>query len=218
MDWGHIYVETSGGERIADLHPAPGRSIFLWTPPERPLFVRQNDGRLEYAVLGSGPTQQVDLASARVPAVAARGATSLAFQNLFASPFVAADLERFAHSSRIELSSPRASESPKRTATWIAAGATALFGAGAITFGVLTNQQNERFHELQSSCSSDCERLLGEESEKGRTLQTLTNVSIGLTATSAAAALALFFIEPTWTEDSPPLSFGPGWIRVAGRL
>ncbi|HKP59840.1 MAG TPA: caspase family protein [Polyangiales bacterium] len=216
--WGHMYVESSRGERIADLHPAPDRSTFLWTPAERPLFVRRHDERFEVAVAGSGGTQRVDSNAARTPAIAQRGASSLAFENLFASPFVASDLERFARPPRRDIE-PRTppTEAPDRTATWIVLSGAAVFGASAITLGILTVQQHDAYEKLLSSCP-ECDRRSSGEAAKGRTLQTLTNISIGLSGTAAAAALVLFFIEPSWTSDSTRLSLVPGGVGIEGRM
>jgi Caspase domain len=216
-NWGHVYVETPRGERLADFHPAPDRSMYLWTPPERPLFVRRHDERSEVPITGSGSTQRVDSSTAQAPAVVQRGASSLAFEDLFASPFVAADLERFAEAPHVNLEPPALVEAPGRTGTWIAIGGTAVFGASALTLGILTVQQHDSYSDLMERCPT-CERRLHEEASHGRTLQTLTNISIGLTATAAAAAVVLFSIEPGASDESLRLSIAPGSIGIKARM
>lgn len=90
---GHVYVERSTGERLADVHLAAGLSVELHLPNDRPLFVRTADDSEErtltvpYAALSSlKPDKSM---------VASKGAQSLAFESLFAEPFGAAQVGAF---------------------------------------------------------------------------------------------------------------------------
>jgi hypothetical protein len=92
--FGHFYVETSTGERILDAHPALGQALSLWTPKERPLFVRKSDGSAEYVLTSSAPMKIAALDPAKQE-IASRGAAGLAFERLFAVPFGERDVLGF---------------------------------------------------------------------------------------------------------------------------
>ena len=92
--FGHFYVETGTGERILDAHPALGQELALWTPAERPLFVRKSDGSAEYVLTSSEPMKIAALNPARQE-VASRGAAGLAFEHLFVVPFGERDVQGF---------------------------------------------------------------------------------------------------------------------------
>ncbi|HEY5957422.1 MAG TPA: caspase family protein, partial [Polyangiaceae bacterium] len=83
---GHVYIETSLGERILDAHPASGQALTLHVPHERPIFIRRSDESGELVVDDLRPVQVATL-DARPPEVGRRGALHLAFEQLFASPF-----------------------------------------------------------------------------------------------------------------------------------
>jgi hypothetical protein len=92
---GHLYVEGPGGERIADLHPASDAALAIRLPAARPLFVRRQDSRREYAIEGhAAVTRLSDLAGARVR-VASKGALHMAFRRLFSLPFGPGEVDRF---------------------------------------------------------------------------------------------------------------------------
>jgi hypothetical protein len=97
---GHLYIETARGERLLDAHPAPGQSLLLHLPGERPLFVRRSDETAEQVVTGSAPPPITTLPPVP-PAVAMRGALHLAFEQLFASPFGETDVRDFARRFRV---------------------------------------------------------------------------------------------------------------------
>jgi hypothetical protein len=93
-DLGHVYLESSTGERVADLHVAPGHAVALYLPAERPLFLRRGDDTSEYVVRADGPLRASALVAA-APSVARKGALHLAFEQLFAAPFGAAEVAAF---------------------------------------------------------------------------------------------------------------------------
>jgi hypothetical protein len=97
---GHLYIETARGERLLDAHPAAGQPLLLHLPGERPLFVRRSDESAEEVVTESAPPPITALPPVP-PAVAMRGALHLAFEQLFASPFGAADVRDFARRFRM---------------------------------------------------------------------------------------------------------------------
>ncbi len=96
---GHIYVETGRGERLADAHAAPQHEIALYLPPERPLFVRANDNRIEF-ILEERELTRLSALQARPPAIGIRGALHLAFQALFSRPFGPHSLAQFREQHR----------------------------------------------------------------------------------------------------------------------
>jgi hypothetical protein len=131
-DWGHFYVETARGDRLLDAHPSPGQSLELWVPNERPLFVRDHGGRSEY-VVEREVSVEVTALTATPPAVASRGALSLALEQLFALPFENADVLAFHARARVEeRPSPTPSErSRARGQVQTVSGLVALTGAAA---------------------------------------------------------------------------------------
>jgi len=92
--WGHFYIETARGDRLLDAHPAATQALLLWLPDERPLFVRQNDGRAESVVNGARSVE-VSALEPGEPALARRGALSLALDRLFEQPFGEGEVRRF---------------------------------------------------------------------------------------------------------------------------
>jgi hypothetical protein len=91
---GHMYLESASGERVADVHVAPGHAVALYLPAERPLFLRRGDETSEYVVGADGPLRASALVGA-APAVARKGALHLAFEQLFTAPFGAAEVAAF---------------------------------------------------------------------------------------------------------------------------
>jgi hypothetical protein len=92
--WGHFYIETARGDRLLDAHPTPTQALMLWLPDERPLFVRQYDGRAESVVSGAHSVE-VSALEPGEPALASRGALGLALDKLFEQPFGASDVRHF---------------------------------------------------------------------------------------------------------------------------
>jgi|SRR6478735_8036265 len=130
--WGHFYVETARGDRLLDAHPAATQALMLWLPDERPLFVRQHDGRAESVVSGSRSIELSELEPSE-PELAARGALSLALDRLFEQPFGESDVLRFEKKPPAdEMAKPDTSEPhAKRPALRVASGTVALVAAGA---------------------------------------------------------------------------------------
>ncbi|HET7538670.1 MAG TPA: caspase family protein [Polyangiaceae bacterium] len=130
--WGHFYVETARGDRLLDAHPAATQALLLWLPSERPLFIRQYDGRAESVISGA---RSVELAAFETnePELASRGALSLALDRLFEQPFDEGDVQRFERKPPVnEMAAPdkvepRAEHSVLRRAS----GTVALVAAGA---------------------------------------------------------------------------------------
>lgn len=92
---GHLYIEGPAGERVADVHPAPDAAISIRLPAARPLFVKREDSRREYAIEGRAAlTRLSELAGGRVR-VASKGALHMAFRRLFSIPFGAGDVDAF---------------------------------------------------------------------------------------------------------------------------
>jgi len=138
--WGHFYIETARGERLLDAHPAAAQALMLWLPDERPLFVRQHDGRAEY-VVNVAHSVEVSALEPGEPELASRGALSLALDRLFEQPFGEGDVLRFERTpptyevATLGPLSPRA----KHTALRWSSGTLAIAAAGAgLTFSAFS--------------------------------------------------------------------------------
>lgn len=104
-DVGRVYVESATGERLADVHVAPGHAVALHVPAGRPLFVRGHDDATEYVVRAGGPLR-VSALAAEPPLVARKGALHLAFEQLFAEPFDPGKVEAFEQRFRARATEP----------------------------------------------------------------------------------------------------------------
>ncbi|HET7542631.1 MAG TPA: caspase family protein [Polyangiaceae bacterium] len=135
-DWGHFYVENARGERVLDAHPRAGQALRLLAPAERPLFVRRNDERGEYAVETEGAVEVAALSSS-APEIAQRGAQSLAFQWTFSTPFgedEVRDFRALAVAERDESPETKPTPSSGRRTVARVAGITALTTGAAGLF------------------------------------------------------------------------------------
>jgi hypothetical protein len=94
-EFGHLYVETSSGDRLLDTHASKDQVLGLRLPAERPLFVRRADNSVEFKLTGLTPTHLSAL-TAYGTGVTRRGALHLAFEQLFHVPFGEAKLAVFA--------------------------------------------------------------------------------------------------------------------------
>jgi hypothetical protein len=137
---GHIYVETSSGERVLDAHPAAQQLLSLHVPSERPLFVRNNDESTEYVVTSLAPVRLETLPSKSLE-IGRRGALNLAFERLFAAPFSEHDVTSFVQqqvSFSLVSSTPKDTPSTKPVLRNIS-GAVALGAAvGGLSLGVIS--------------------------------------------------------------------------------
>ena len=84
-EFGHLYVETSSGDRLLDTHASKDQVLGLRLPAERPLFVRRADNSVEFKLTGLTPTHLSAL-TAYGTGVTRRGALHLAFEQLFHVP------------------------------------------------------------------------------------------------------------------------------------
>lgn len=92
---GHLYVESSSGERLLDVHPSQEQTLALRLPAERPLFIRRADDTVEFKLTSAAPTRLSALTGYGTQ-TSRRGALHLAFEQLFQVPFGAAQLVGFA--------------------------------------------------------------------------------------------------------------------------
>lgn len=127
---GHVYLETSEGERILDAHPTPGQRFVVRLPAKRPLFLRRVDGSWEVAIRDEGRALLSSLERVSLQ-MANRGAANLAFEQLFSVPFgkatVATFYESYAKHHTLEVVT-----SPERPSTaWRTAGTVAGWTAVA---------------------------------------------------------------------------------------
>lgn len=96
---GHVILEGPAGERVLDAHSADAEPLLVRLPAARPLFLRRADGEREFAitaeVAGKGRALRLSSLTARPVRVASKGALHLAFNQLFAAPFSAIEVERY---------------------------------------------------------------------------------------------------------------------------
>lgn len=115
---------------------------------------------------------------------------------------------------------PTPSEAP-RSFTWIALAATGAFAAGIVGFGLAAKGEHDDFVRLSMACEGCESSEVKSARSSGRTLQTLTNVSIALTGVAAAATVALFVFEPKLHERAQSgvtWSIGPSGAQLKGRF
>jgi hypothetical protein len=109
---------------------------------------------------------------------------------------------------------PPANEPRGRLWTWVALGATGAFGVTTLAFGLKANSAYDSVDEqcpALTCTAAETERAI--DDSHVTTFQTLTNVSIGLTAAAAATTLVLLFAEKP-SESPPALSVGPGGAQL----
>ncbi len=144
---GHLYLEGPAGERVADVHPAPDAAVEIRLPAARPLFVKRQDGRREYAIeTRAALTRLSELAGGRVR-IASKGALHIAFQRLFSLPFGTGDVDRFRQRWSAAQAGGPPGQSPPAPSGLVSAPAAerdgsrsslrGVAGASAITAGVL---------------------------------------------------------------------------------
>jgi hypothetical protein len=99
---GHIYLETTTGHRLLDVHPEAGQPLNLYvSASERPLFVRKYDETGEYVVMDRRPAEITALESA--PQIASKGALHIALEQLFSKPFSRRDVEAYERSTPLDV-------------------------------------------------------------------------------------------------------------------
>ena len=193
-NWGHFYVEDARGARILDAHPSPHAPLRLFTPAERPLFVRQDDERAEYVVTKDGPVAVAELARS-TPEVAQRGALSLAFNWMFTTPFGKSDVRAFRTSASAVDSKPERSPdrpSSARHTIALTAGVTALTtGAAGLTFSALSVSRSlDEKHPSQV-----------EIAERNQRIRTFNRASVACYGVALAAGLTWAWAK-WWPESN----------------
>jgi hypothetical protein len=157
-DWGHFYIENARGDRLLDAHPASSQALILWTPDERPLFVRRNDGQAEYVVNARQSLEVTALAPSTLDS-APRGALSLALDRLFEIPFGDNDVRRFEGERRADAAaapSPLHPAVQRRLLRWTSGTIALVAASGGLAFSTLAivdyargaNESQRRIQEL----------------------------------------------------------------------
>jgi hypothetical protein len=208
---GHLYVETAQGVRVLDAHPAPAQAVRLHVPPERPLFVRQNDESAELVLTANAPLS-IDRLPLNAPEVARRGALHLAFERLFSAPFAQADVLTFARAEMERARADQRAEHPERDeAPRAREGRTFRYAAAAVTFGAaaagLTLSTLSLVSYVDSAGRSQVE--VARENQRRRTLNL---ASVGCYALAGAAGAAWAWSALT-SETAVTLSAAPGELR-----
>ena len=198
---GHVYVETARGQRLLDAHPSAKQALLLHVPAGRPLFVRRHDESAEQVVVEPDIATITALTPAR-PAIAARGALHLAFEQLFAAPFGTMDVDAYQRRYPFdELGAPTgtapapASAPPHNRRRWLglASGAVAIAGGVAgLTTSVLALQ---RYESGAGASQQEIARL-------NRSVTRLDTVSIACFAVAGAAGLT--WIGTRWFGGTVP--------------
>jgi len=200
--WGHFYVENSRGERLLDAHPAPGQTLELMVPKERPLFVRKDDERSETVVSSTDDATVAPLSPA-APEVASRGALHLALRWIFSDAFDGGDVEAFRNSAAQVPEAPPddVHARPNRTRRTVAlvSGITALgAGAAGITLSAL-------------ALGTDLNARGGSQQEldaANRQVKTLNHASFACYGVAFAAGLTWAWAR-FWPESGVAVSMTP---------
>lgn len=204
VEVGHVYVENAAGERLIDAHAASGQELALRLPADRPLFVRAGDGSREYRL--DARSTRLSALTAGAASVARRGALHLAFEQLFAEPFGAADVDRWrARFAPVELSGPGADRDDRRAgarraAGWIAAGSL-LLGGGASVYAWQRGRQG--------TDASQRERV-----RLNRQIDVANHASVGLFAAAAVAGAAWWWLRDGDTTGLA-VTPAPGGLTVS---
>lgn len=188
----HAYVERPNGERLVDVHTLT-QSARLHLPGERPLFVRSDDERREFA-LESQTT--ISVLNPVTNATARKGALDRALTQLFSSAFEPPHVEAFTTSWKpVELSVLELPEPPvsavvsRHVAGWRTVGAVVASGIG---FSVAWTQQSNL------GALDQRERVMRNEAI------TAGNVT-GIVGLSVAVLAGITWGVLTWKFDLPLL-------------
>lgn len=93
----------------------------------------------------------------------------------------------------------------------------AVGGAGLASFAVFGAMSNSQWDKLNAACSDEhCDARLSSHADRGRTYQTIANVSLGVGAALLAAGVTLFVLHEN--EDAPEVAVTPGGVRIRGAL
>ncbi len=107
-----------------------------------------------------------------------------------------------------------ASRTPVLRIAWITSGGVAL--AGLVTFTTLAIVTNGHYQTLRARCAdAPCPDDAAADVALGRTLQTWTDVSLGITA-AAAVTGAVLFVADRRSSARVRIGVGPASIGVAG--
>lgn len=203
--WGHFYVETAQGVRLLDAHPAPGQPLALWTPSERPLFVRANSGRTEYVIRSSEPTNVAEIVPSS-PEVAARGAVNLALEQLFKSPFSDTDVRHFLASVPPEdaLAEQQTQQSSMRQRVRLTTGGVAIVSE---VLGLALNGVAAYLYLKGDDASQRETQQLNER------VRSLNRASLPFHASAALAGIG-FGLASWWPEAKA--TAGPASVQLGG--
>ena len=205
---GHLFVESPAGQRLLDVHGAPGEGLALHLGTTRPLFVRSARNPDEYEIKHRR-TVLLSSLTARHQRTARKGAVHLAFERIFELPFgqsqVAKFRQRFAE--RAEHRIARKGVSRRRSTTWRTVGtvggwtaiATAVAGA-SLTIWALERQQ------AGSGASQEERAALNDDI---RRINTASFVLYGVAGTGALLWLASRIWPGTPAADPEVLAIAP---------
>lgn len=158
-DLGHVYFESSQGERLLDAHAAQGQPLQLHVPRGRPLFVRRHDETAERVVTRAN-VESISALSPYRPEIARRGAVDLAFDKLFALPFGAHEVSSFTHAP-LQPVSPSSAPATPLSIAHVVSGSIALVavGAGLTLAGIAMSVYGDGARESEIDASRRNERV-----------------------------------------------------------
>jgi hypothetical protein len=167
--WGHVYVETSRGERVMDAHPADGERFVLHMPPDLPAYLR-DDRETREVVVESGGESVFSALAARAVDVGRKGSLHTAFEDLFSEPFGRQQLSdyRRVFTTRPEAESfasirakapGRAGSIVRQTALWTAIGAATVGVAANIWALERQSSGEDASHERKVELNREIDRL-----------------------------------------------------------
>jgi len=212
--WGHLYIETSKGERVMDVHPAIDEKIIIHLPSALPVYVREDEDTREVVIETSGESLFSKLVAKKIE-VGNKSSLHLAFEDLFSEPFGEMNLADYQSTFgtqadelvSIEAQAPvRTRPIIKQTALWTTIGATAV-GVG-LSFWAMERKS------AGDGASHEQRVELNEQIDK---LNTAAIVFYALAGTAAATWLTLTLWPDEPADESGVTiypSVGPGSIGI----
>ncbi len=214
--WGHVYMETSRGVRVVDLHPSAVGRFVIHLPSDLPAYVRDEQETREVVVESGGESLFSSLVARSVDA-GRKGSMHLAFEELFSQPFGSQEVETyrgvFAQEAEafslttVEAEAPARTRSVlKQTALWTTIGATAV--GVALHFCAMERQTSgeDESHQRKAELNEEIDRL-----------NIAAVVFYALAGTAAATWLTLTLWPDDSTDDSGVMiypSVGPTSIGI----
>jgi hypothetical protein len=97
-------------------------------------------------------------------------------------------------------------------------GAVGVGAAGMVAFGVLGAMSHAQYDRLARACpgSQPCDPALAQDATRGRTYQTIANVSLAIGVAALTAGVVLWLVS--LPGERATLALKPGGAELAGRF